>query len=372
MATRMRNIPAVVEWTDTLSTPRSFIHLAGPHDSSLQINLSFDEQEQTAIFKIKIQVLLGVKEDTAHQDVDYLYLWIHPKDVILLVQDPMHRLQDGVSTVLRGPTTCLRLVLSKPAYIVAPSGFRLPLREGLGPQMLDSLVLLATQTVLAIHMEQRLVPNQTKIQHLCQAFCNGSVKQHPRHNTLRDFYKGCDAMIINDLALYARSEVKSTALTSDGPNNARDRPNNARDGPSNARDGPNNARDGAIPPPYAKARSPPPSLFAQQPLNKRQRVAADISTTISPDINVDTIPDQVTRQVDKHVKEEMAKIWDKRPYEWEQVTRDVVQQEVEYALETSLPKEMEGLKEAVKEECLDDLKDDLEEGLVRIFLPRRS
>ncbi|KAH8765428.1 hypothetical protein F5883DRAFT_522719 [Diaporthe sp. PMI_573] len=209
--------------------------------------------------------------------------------------------------------------------------------------MLDSLVLLAIQTVLAIYIEQRLVPNQTKIQYLCQAFCNGSVKQHPRHNIFRDFYKGCDAMIINDLALYARSEVKSTALTSDGPNNA-------HDGPSNARDGPNNARDGAIPP-HAEARPPPPSLFAQQPPNKRQRVAADVSTTILPDINgiytvlltqqkaqidtffslqqaqmakilahigaqVDKMPDQVTRQVDKHVRGEMAKMWDKRPYEW--------------------------------------------------------
>jgi hypothetical protein len=45
-------------------------------------------------------------------------------------------------------------VLSKPAYVVAPSDFPLPLREGLGTQMLDSLILLAKQTVLTIHMEQ--------------------------------------------------------------------------------------------------------------------------------------------------------------------------------------------------------------------------
>ncbi|KAH8763807.1 hypothetical protein F5883DRAFT_646200 [Diaporthe sp. PMI_573] len=396
MATRIRNIPAVAEWADTSSTPRSFLHLAGPDDPSLQLNLHFDEQEQTAIFKMRIQVLLGSAEKTAHRDVEYLYLWIDPKDVILLLQDPVHRLQDGVSAVLRGPTTCLRLVLSKPAYVVAPSDSPLPLREGLGPQMLNSLILLAKQTVLTIHIEQHLVPDQKKIQRLCQAFCNGSVKPHPRHNTLRDFYKGRDAMIIDDVACYTTSGVHPAVLTGNGPKHA---------------------RDGATPPPYTEARPPPPSLFAQPP-KKRQRVTADVSTTMnkrqllpaagsttSPDISgvytellaqqkaqmdaffslqqaqmakvlacvgaqADRVPDQVITQVDKRVKEEMATIWDKRPCEWEQVTRSVVQQEVEDALERSLPHEMEEFKETLKEECLDHLKNDLEEGLVKIILPR--
>lgn len=382
MAIRIHNVPAVVEWTDTLSTPRSFLHLAGPDGPSLQLHLYVDEEKQTAIFKIRVRLDFG--EGTVQQGGDYLYLWVHPSDVVLLLEDPVHCLQGGVSTVLRGPTICLRLVLSKPASMVAPSDFPLPLRDRQNPQMLNSLILLAKQTVFTIYVERRLVPDQEKIQQLCEAFCNGTVKQHPRHDTLRDFYKGRDAMIIEDLACFAGSGVKSTGLTADGPSHT---------------------RDPGDPPSYAKQRPPSPSLFAQQPSNKRQRVTAGASTTISPNADdvytkllteqkaqmdaffslqqaqmakildrmraqVDRMPDQVIARVDKRVNEEMAVIWDKKPSEWVQVTQQLVQQEVEDALERSLPGKMEEFKEIVMQECLDHLKDDLEGGMVSIKLPR--
>ncbi|KAL2272808.1 hypothetical protein FJTKL_05968 [Diaporthe vaccinii] len=379
MATRIRNVPVVFEWADTssTSTPRSFLHLAGPDDLSLQLNLYFDEQEQTGI--LKIRVLLD-RKGPPHQGRDYLYLWIHPKDVILMLQDPVHRLHDGVSTVLRGPTTCLRLVLSKPASMVAPSDCSLPLREGPGPQMLDSLILLTKQTIFTIHMDQHIIPAPEKIQQLCYAFCNGSIEQHPRHNTLRDFYKGRDAVIIKDLACFAGLNVKSTGLTADGPSNA---------------------RDAETPPPYADGQPPPPSLFAQQPPNKRQRVTANVSTTISSDIGgvytellaqqkaymdaflssqqaqmekilasmsaqVDKMADKVIKQVDKRIIEESATIWDKKPSQWEWMIQNGIQREVEDAL----PKELEDFRDTLRQECINDLKDDLEGGLVSITIPR--
>ena len=406
MPFRIRNAPAVLEWIDTSSTPRSFLHLGGPHGPSLQLHLNYDEEKQTAIFKIR--VLLDFGEGTVPQDGDYLYLWIHPGDVVLLLEDPVHRLQDGAS-VLRGRTTCLRLVLNKRASVVAPSDFSLPSRGGPSSQMLNSLFLLAKQTVLAIHIEQRMVPGPEKIQQLCQALCNGRVKQHPRLD-LRDFYVGRDAMVIKDLACFAGLDVQSTTLTAGGPACG-------------------DTHNAVTPPPYTEGRPlHPPSIFAKRPAEKQQRVTAqepaekrkrvtiqepaekrqratDMSTTRSPDITtiyttllaqqtaqmetffsfqraqmakvldiigarVETMPEQVITRVDKHVREEMARIWDKRPHEWEQVTRDIVQEEVLDALERSLPKEMEEFKESLKEECLNDLKDILEGGLVSITLPR--
>lgn len=383
MTTRIRDIPAVVEWADNTSTPRSFLHLAGPDSTSVQLSLRFDEQEQTAIFKFKLRVRLGGGGETP-EEAAYLYLWIQPGDVLLLLQDPAHHLQDGVCAVLQGPTTCLRLVLSRPVCVVAPTGSPLPLQQGLGPQMLDSLISLTKQTVFAIHLEQSQMPDQKKIEHLCQAFCNGTAKQHPRHGTLGDFYKGHGAVIINDLASYARSEGKPTARAVDGPENA---------------------RGGANPPPYAEAPRPLPSNSAHQPSNKRRRTTTDLSTTISADVNavyaelvaqqkaqmdkffslqqaqmadvlarmgaqVDRVPSQVIARVDKCVHAEMGKIWDKKPREWEEVTRNIVQQEVDYAYEARLPDMLADLEDAVKEKCLDHLKDDLEGGLVTITLPR--
>ncbi|KAI3392074.1 hypothetical protein diail_6282, partial [Diaporthe ilicicola] len=350
--------------------------------------------------------LLNFGEGTEPQDGDYLYLWIHPGNVVLLLEDPAHRLQDGAS-VLRGRTTCLRLVLSEPASVVAPSDFSLPSRGRPGSEILNSLILLAKQTVLTIHIEQRVVPGPEKMQQLCQALCNGRVKQHPR-NDLRDFYEGRDAMIIEDFDYLAGLGAQSTTLAAGGPGDT---------------------HNGATPPPYTEARQvPSPSIFPRRPTEERQRVTAqepaekrkrvtaqepaekrqrakDMVATRSPDITtvyttllaqqtaqmetffsfqraqmakvldligarVETIPEQVIARVDKHVREEMARIWDKRPHEWEQVTRDMVQEEVLDALERSLPKEMEGFKDSLKEECLDDLKDVLEGGLVSITLPR--
>ncbi|KAH8767224.1 hypothetical protein F5883DRAFT_72393 [Diaporthe sp. PMI_573] len=239
-------------------------------------------------------------------------------------------------------------------------------------------------TVFTIYMERRLVPDQEKIQQLYEAFCNGTIKQHPRHNTLRDFYEGREAMIIEDLACFAGSGVKSTGLTANRPSHT---------------------RDPADPPSYAEKRPPSPSLFARQPSNKRQRVTAGASTTISPNADnvytkllteqkaqMDTffllqqaqmakildrisaqvarMPNQVIARVDKRVNEEMAVIWDKKPSEWVEVTKQLVQEEVEDALEGSLPGKMEEFKEIVMQECLDHLKDDLEGGLVSIMLPR--
>ncbi|POS71035.1 hypothetical protein DHEL01_v210574 [Diaporthe helianthi] len=393
MPVRIRNAPAVVEWIDTSSNPRSFLHLGGLEGPSLQLQLHYDDEKQTAIFKIR--VLLNFREGTVHQAGDYLYLWIHPGDVVLLLQDAAHRLQDGAS-ILRGPTTCLRLVLSTPASVVAPSDFSLPPRESRGFQTLNSLVILAKQSILTIYIEQRMAPDPEKLQQLCQALCNGSVKRHPGHD-LRDFYEGRDAMIIKDLGHFAGSDMTCQGLTAGGPGNT---PHNA-----------------VTPPPYTEARPPPsPSIFAQRPAEKRQRITAqetpekrqratDLIASRSPDITtvyttllaqqtaqmetffsfqrtqmakvleligarVETMPAQVTRRVDRHVREEMARIWDKRPHEWEQVTQAMVQEEVEDALERSLPQEMEKLKECLKEECLDDLKDVLEGGLVSITLPR--
>ena len=85
---------------------------------------------------------------------------------------------------------------------------------------------------------------------------------------------------------------------------------------------------------------------------------------------VERIPEQVIRQVDKRVKEEMAIIWDQRPHAWEQVTRDIIQQEIEDALERSLPQEMEDFKETLKDECINEMQHYMGEGLVSITFPR--
>ncbi|POS74530.1 hypothetical protein DHEL01_v207080 [Diaporthe helianthi] len=250
--------------------------------------------------------------------------------------------------------------------------------------MLSSLIRLTKQIVLAIHVEQHQIPDQNWIERLCQAFCNGSVTQHHRHSILGDFYKGRGAIIVNDPAPYASSETKPTSLTVDGSKNA---------------------RGVAISPPYAEAPPPPPSIFASKPSNKRQRVTADASTAMLRDVDsvytellaqqraqmdkffslqqaqmadvlarmgtqVDKMPKQVMTQVDKRINEEMGKIWDKKPREWEGATRNIVQQEVDYALETSLPDKLEELQDAIMDKCLDRLQEELEGGLVTITLPR--
>ncbi|KAG6354889.1 hypothetical protein INS49_003970 [Diaporthe citri] len=58
MALRMRNVPAVFEWSDLLSTPRSPFYLAGPEPLSVQLGLHFNEEQETASFKIRVLLQL--------------------------------------------------------------------------------------------------------------------------------------------------------------------------------------------------------------------------------------------------------------------------------------------------------------------------
>lgn len=216
--------------------------------------------------------------DTARKDGDYLHILVHPSDVVLLLQDPAHHLPDGVSAVLHAPTTCLRLVLRKPVSIAAPSDIS-RLQKGRDYfRLLGSLRMLAEQTVLTIRFGQRHVPDPGAIQQLCQAFCSGSVKQHPRHNTLQDFYPGRGATVIEDFGNFAGFETTTPALECNKPD---DDGQNTKSPPPYAEAQPT-PQPAPLPVPQAPGAGPPPSLFAQPP-RKRQRASTITSTTAPPD-----------------------------------------------------------------------------------------
>lgn len=386
MALRIRNVPAVIEWSDISATPRLPMYLAEPHPQSVQLSLHFDQQQQATSFKIRI--LLNTRKERAGKDGDYLHILVNPSDVILLLQDPTHLLPDDVSDVLRGPTTCLRLVLRKPLSIAAPSDISLP--EERNSQLLSSLSLLAKQTVLTVHFGQHHVSSPEVLRQLCQAYCNGSVKQHPRHNTLQDFYPGRGAIIIEDFDCFTGLKSKPPVFGSHGPGDA---------------------QSTKIPPPYAEAQppaaqlpeaeppaQPPPSLFARQSPMKRRRTSTSIGTTPLNAHNfyteflaqqkkqteaflfqqaqmgkmlahlgnqVEQMPDQIMTWADKRLSEEMAKRREKE----EEAIQSIIQQEVEVATIACLEKERENFQHSIKEDVVDDLKSILENGLFTISLP---
>lgn len=357
MALCMRNVPAVFEWSNLLSTPRSPLYLAGPDPLSVQLSLDFDEEQQTVSLQIRVLLVLVLEEDTADEaSGQFLYGLIHPSNVVLLLQDPTHHLPASVSPVLHGPTTtCLRLILSKPVSIVVPSDFTPPLRASLGSQqLLSSLRLLAKQTVLAVHVDQHNISSATAVQRLCQGFTNGSIKQHPRHDNLQGFYRGRGATVLDgrDFASSnANKSVKDESTT--------------------------------MPPPYADDQeAPPPQLFAQAP--KKRKWASHTATSddtkplsqhklqmeallaLQQEQNrkiLTLMSDMITKRVDAHLGEEMDKMRRENAREWEQVVKPYIIKEVDNSVRRSLDREKEEFKEVVRRECLE------EHGVISVMMP---
>ncbi|KAK7736957.1 hypothetical protein SLS53_006712 [Cytospora paraplurivora] len=205
----LKTTPAVLEWYDATSEPRSTCHLAHSSDSSpINLSLFFDSSSNTAFFKLRIAVTV---ESTAPQDEVkiFVYIFIHPEQVLSLVHEEVDKLPGGViSPAVRLSSCklmCLRFVLSKPVSVVAPMDATGQSKKITDSNVLTSLDLLTRQKALAIYLALDALPNSKRLQLLCQASSNGSLKSHPKHADLSGLYGGRGGTVIESLAGLARS-----------------------------------------------------------------------------------------------------------------------------------------------------------------------
>ncbi|KAJ0103740.1 hypothetical protein J7T55_011010 [Diaporthe amygdali] len=376
------NAPAVVEWSDIASRPRAPHYLADPHPSSVQLNLLFNEEQNTVSFKIR--VWLYFEQPSGGERKEYVYIRVHPENVHLLLPDATHHLPEGIAAAVRGPTAYFHLVLNKPVSILAPFDAPVPLRSERSSQLLDSLEELSRQTVLGIHIGQHIISDPDVVRRICDAFTSGSIKQHPRHDSLRDFYRGRGARVVQQLVGSAVSGSEKPGMRTE-----------------------EHGADGhpASPPPYPEPLDlPPPSLFAQHSRKKRQRVCAELFAQQKAqttefvlwqqaqmskfveqqqaqthhilgrmDHAVQCMESRIIGRVEKHLRDESDKTddQDSKRQEWGQLIQNLVEKSIvnlelqlEASLEANLERGREDLKCELKNECLDELKDDLQEGLV--------
>lgn len=406
------NAPVVIEWSDVASRPRTPRYLAGPDPSSVQLNLLFNEEQGTVSFKIRVS--LHFEQASGGERKQYVYICVHPENVHLLLECPTHRLPESFATAVRSPTAYFRLVLNEPVSILAPLDAPVPLRSKRSSRLLDSLEELSRQTLLGIHLDQHAISDSDLLRRICDAFTNGSIKQHPRHDSLRDLYRGRGARVIQRFSGFARSGGENTGMSGKGKVDGND-------------------SHGASPPPYPEAPElPPPTLFARQkkrqrspedeaaPLKRRQ-LFSQISGTIQQCFSnvcgellgqqkaqmteliswqqaemakfVEQQKVQMTEliswqqaQMAKFVEQQqtvlarmdragqgMADDEGSKSQEWRQLIQKLVQESIidlEAGIELSLERGKENLMCELKDECVEALKDVLEDGLVRIVLPR--
>lgn len=206
----LRGTPAVVEWHDATSQPRSNCYLAQSSDSSpIHLSLVFDSLSNTAFFKLRVAVIL---EGATPQDEakTFLYIFIHPEQVLSLVQDESGKLPEGaISPAARLSTCnimCLRFVLSKPISVVTPADFSVRPKSSTDVQLLNDLDLLMRQNALAIYLGLDALPNSKRLQSLCRAASNGSLKSHPKHADLSGLYGGRGGRVVETLTGPAKTE----------------------------------------------------------------------------------------------------------------------------------------------------------------------
>lgn len=112
--------------------------------------------------------------------------------------------------------------------------------------------------MLTIHVDHHSISDPEAMRQVCESFADGTIQQHPRHNNLRDFYKGRGAMVIDYFTCSERSGSENTAAGGNGDD------------------------DAVGPPPYPAARElSPVLLFAQRIPKRKQHHFANADTSLS-------------------------------------------------------------------------------------------
>ncbi|ROW14967.1 hypothetical protein VPNG_03443 [Cytospora leucostoma] len=200
----LKATPAVLEWYDATSEPRSTCHLAQSSDSSpINLSLFFDPSSNSAFFKLRIAV--AVEGTTPQDEVKiFVYIFIRPEQVLSLVGEEVDKLPGSViSPAVRLSTCklmCLRFVLSEPVSVVAPVDATGQSKAIIDSNLLNMLDLLTRQNALAIYVALDALPNSKRVQLLCRASSNGSLKSHPKHADLSGLYGGRGGTVIESLA----------------------------------------------------------------------------------------------------------------------------------------------------------------------------
>ncbi|KAI7783477.1 hypothetical protein LA080_011824 [Diaporthe eres] len=315
MALPMCSVPAVFEWSDLSLWPRLPVYIGGSETVSVQLCLHLNEEKQSVGFEMQFRLQLEGK--TLDETYDPITLWIYHRTVVLLIQDPAHHLPAGVSPVLHGPTTCLRLVLAIPPLILYHKDIALR-RQASFQKLLGSLELLTKQKVIAIHVEQRNISSAAALQRFCEVLTNQSIKLRLQPYFAERFHDYAAAsLIVHNLKEFQK-------------------------------DGRNDVESASIAPPYADDQEAPPPPLCAQALKKRKWTHADTGTATFNNAELLT----------QHKLQMEALL----------ASQQTQTQKIQCLME-----DLEGIKdlicgrsefkEVIKQECQEDLKDNLENGL---------
>ncbi|ROV92307.1 hypothetical protein VSDG_07283 [Cytospora chrysosperma] len=205
----LRGTPAVIEWHDAASQSSSTSYLAQSSDPSpLQFSLFFDPSSNTAFFKLRAAVVL---EGATPQDQvkTHMYIFVYPEQVLSLVQEEVEKLPEAaISPAARLSSCkimCLRFVLFKPVSVVAPVEVPVRPKTTADARLLDALQQLMQQNALAIYLALDALPNSKRLQSLCRASSNSSLKSQPKHADLSGLYGGRGGRVVECLTGSARS-----------------------------------------------------------------------------------------------------------------------------------------------------------------------
>lgn len=80
--------------------------------------------------------------------------------------------------------------------------------------------------------------------------------------------------------------------------------------------------------------------------------------------------DKVMQRLESRLDEAIESMKDDKTGEWEQLIRNLVDQELDEAIQSNLESSWAEHMTDLREECLNELKNDLEAGMVSIVLPR--
>lgn len=183
----LRALQVVVEGPEKTNPPGSITCI------SCTLALFFEPTSNTAYLKLRLPL--------APEDELYIYLFIDPKQIVSLSQEPLDNNGSQVAQLFKRSnrgTLLLRMTLSRPVTVIGPPAWP-QCSTKVGAQTLEDLQFLATQTSLTLHIARDALPI-SQVQALCAAACNnGLLKSSPLHASYGRLYGGRGGKVIESI-----------------------------------------------------------------------------------------------------------------------------------------------------------------------------
>ncbi|KUI53646.1 hypothetical protein VP1G_00949 [Cytospora mali] len=201
-------IPALVSWDLADGTTEYLQAVPDGSSSSLcrpKLHILYETASGSVLFKLRLSVLLKSHRNKSKNTAQF-FVFIPPENIATLSAITGQEPPETIRNILSAGTVCLRFALNTPPTVVAPpSPDRIVPKNDRNAGVLASLLGLARQTHIAVHISHRVL-DQPRLRTLCTAASSDGLPSFDHHG-IATLYGGRGGRILEASSIDSPSEA---------------------------------------------------------------------------------------------------------------------------------------------------------------------